>query len=294
MMAIVGMACIQPFIKALKPGRIIATANKEILVAAGSLVLQRAKDVGATILPVDSEHNAIFQLIGEKEQVEKIVLTASGGPFRHWAREKMQAATPEEAVKHPNWSMGQKISVDSATMMNKALEVIEAHKLFDLSSEQIEVLIHPQSIIHGMVEYYDGSIGAILAPTDMKTPITMALDWPNRLKSPGKTLNLLDLKELHFDAVDHDRFPAIPLAYQALNAGEDACLTLNAANEVAVEAFLQKEIGFLDIIECVEAALQECANTNFNTLDDIMNRDRDVRFLTKSYIKTYKQKRAAS
>lgn len=294
MMAIVGMACIQPFMHALKADRVIATANKEILVAAGTLVLKKAKEVGTTILPVDSEHNAIFQLLGDKAQINKIVLTASGGPFRHWSQEKMQTATPEQAVKHPNWSMGQKISIDSASMMNKGLEIIEAHRLFDLSSSQIDVLVHPQSIIHGMVEYKDGSIGAILAPTDMKTPITMALDWPKRRKSPGKTLDLLALKELHFEPVDPERFPALSLAYQALEAGDNACLTLNAANEIAVEAFLAKEIGFLEIVDCVKSMVQECGDINFNTLDDIIERDRDVRFATKSYITSSIQKKAAS
>ena len=253
MAAIVGMAGLEPLLAAIKNGKHIAIANKEPLVAAGEIVLQAAKQSGATLLPVDSEHNAIFQVFEQnnRDKITRIILTASGGPFREWTLEQMAAATPAQAIAHPNWSMGAKISVNNATMMNKALEVIEAHHLFNLPPEQIDVLLHPQSIIHSMVEYADGSVLAQMGASDMRTPIAHALGWPDRLNGASQRLDFTKISSLTFDEVDHRRFPAINLAYDCLKGGSAACIAFNAANEVAVEAFLNGQIGFSDIFDTV-------------------------------------------
>jgi 1-deoxy-D-xylulose-5-phosphate reductoisomerase len=251
--AIVGIAGLAPILAAVRRGVIVAIANKEPLVSAGPLVLAEARRTGATLLPVDSEHNAIFQVFDfdRPESIEKIILTASGGPYRTADRSVMAAATPAEAVRHPNWSMGAKISIDSATLMNKGLELIEAARLFPLAEHQIEVLIHPQSVIHSMVAYVDGSFLAQLGTPDMRTPIAYSLAWPDRLLVDGNRLDLAKLGSLTFEQPDHERFPALNLARAALQRGSLCPCVLNAANEAAVEGFLEARIGFLDIVETV-------------------------------------------
>ncbi len=231
------------------PRRMVALANKEALVCAGALVTDEAKRCGARLLPVDSEHNAIFQVFAfeQRAAIERIILTASGGPFLKRSYAEMEDATPEEAVAHPNWRMGAKISVDSATMMNKGLEVIEAHHLFDLDSARLDVVVHPQSVVHGLVYYSDGSVLAQLGSPDMRTPIANALGWPERIGAPSPRLDLAKLAQLTFEAPDPARFPALRLARAALEEGGGAPLVLNAANEVAVASFLERRIGFLDI-----------------------------------------------
>ncbi len=247
MAAIVGARGLEPTLAAIDNGGIIAVANKECLVCAGELITARLGRTGATLLPVDSEHNAIFQVFQRDHTVRRIVLTASGGPFRAADRSVMAAATPAQAVAHPVWSMGAKISVDSATMMNKGLEIIEASYLFGLSEDAIDVLVHPQSVIHSMVEYADGSVLAQLGTPDMRIPIAYTLAWPKRMATPAETLDLAAIASLTFEAPDAIRFPCLDLARSALRTGGTAPAILNAANEVAVEAFLRGRIGFLDI-----------------------------------------------
>ncbi len=286
MAAIVGMAGLEPILAAIGQGGCVAIANKEPLVAAGPLVIAAAKKSGATLLPVDSEHNAIFQVFESENRagIARIVLTASGGPFRTWTTDQMSAATPEQAVAHPNWSMGAKISVDSATMMNKALEVIEARYLFDLPPEQIDVLVHPQSVIHSMVEYVDGSFLAQLGAPDMRTPIANALGWPERIATSGLRLDLAALKRLDFEKLDEGRFPSVGLAYDAIRAGPAACVTLNAANEIAVQAFLDRKIGFMDIIRTVQAVMDSTPVIDLSGLNDMLSFDQSVRETTTGYI----------
>jgi 1-deoxy-D-xylulose-5-phosphate reductoisomerase len=257
MSAITGVAGLEPTLAAVKHGGTIAFANKEALVSAGDVFLRAVADAGATLLPVDSEHNAIMQAMADGNAVEKIILTASGGPFRNHRLEDMRNIAPEAALRHPVWSMGAKISIDSATMMNKGLEVIEAARLFSLSSSQIEVLIHPQSVIHGMVCYADGSVLAQLGSPDMRIPIAHTLAWPQRLKTSAPRLDLAKIANLEFAAPDEIRFPALRLAREVLEAGAGAPTVLNAANEVAVAAFLARQIGFLDIAAIVETVLQK-------------------------------------
>lgn len=255
MSAIVGSAGLAPTLAAVRRGATIALANKESLVCAGPLMRAAARASGATILPVDSEHNAIFQVLATPERVERVTLTASGGPFRTWSKEAMARAAPAEACAHPTWSMGAKISVDSATLMNKGLELIEAAYLFDLTAEQLQVLVHPQSIVHSLVHYVDGSVLAQMAAPDMRVPIAHALAWPDRAAVSTQRLDLAAIGSLTFEAPDEARFPALALARTALKTGAAATAALNAANEVAVEAFLQGAVGFLDIPRLVEAAL---------------------------------------
>ena len=258
MSSIVGAAGLAPTMTAARRGALIALANKESLVCAGPALLEMSKKAGGTVVPVDSEHSAIFQSLQEnwKIAVSRLILTASGGPFRTWDRQSMSAATPAQAVAHPNWSMGAKISVDSATMMNKALEMIEAAYLFAMPPDQIDVLVHPQSIIHSMVEYADGSTLAQLGPPDMRAPIAYALAWPNRLSWPAPKLDLAAIGSLTFEHPDLDRFPAIALARTALRIGGGAPAAMNAANEIAVAAFLDRKIGFLDIASTVERVVE--------------------------------------
>lgn len=286
MAAIVGMAGLKPLMTAIKQGTTVAIANKEPLVAAGPLVLEAAAKAGTTILPIDSEHNAVFQVFEpeNKEAIERIILTASGGPFRAMSLENMKNITVEQALAHPNWEMGNKISIDSATMMNKALEVIEAQRLFDVESEQIEVLVHPQSIVHSMVEYTDGSVLAQMGAADMCTPITNALGWPERLKTPGQKLDLVSLSRLDFEAVDHKRFPFVGAAYDCLESGLGACIALNAVNEIAVEAFINHKIAFLDIYKLVLEQLDKQESGALNTLKDVLEYDSFVRQQTESVI----------
>ncbi len=279
MAAIVGCAGLQSTMAAVEAGKTVALANKESLVTAGELMTEAARKSGAVLLPVDSEHNAIFQaLAGSRiDQVSRIILTASGGPFRTATIEQMQAATPAEAVAHPNWTMGAKISVDSATLMNKGLELIEAHYLFGLPSRQIEILIHPQSVIHSLVEYIDGSVLAQLGSPDMRIPIAYALAWPERMPTPAQRLDLAAVSRLDFGQPDLDRFPALRLAREALEAGGSAPAVLNAANEVAVATFLEGRIRFPEISRLVEAALDKNGHGGPRSIQDVFEIDREVR-----------------
>ncbi len=291
MAAIMGFAGLRPIVRALERGINVAIANKEPLVAAGSYIMEIARANNAKILPVDSEHNAIFQVFEEhnKAAIDKIILTASGGPFLNWSKCDIAKATPEQAVKHPNWTMGKKISVDSATMMNKALEIIEAHHLFGLPPEKIEVLIHPQSLVHSMVSYIDGSILSQMGASDMRTPIAYALGYPARIDSHGDKLNTKILSELSFVQPDLDKFPALKYAYKCLDMGQGACITMNAANEVAVDLFLQNKIGFLDIIKLVSYAVNELSfdisTAKLKTIEGIEELDSAVRLTIKDYKK---------
>jgi 1-deoxy-D-xylulose-5-phosphate reductoisomerase len=279
MAAIVGAAGLAPTLAAIRRGAIVALANKEVLVCAGALFMDEVKRHGATLLPVDSEHNAIFQVFERQHvaAIDRIVLTGSGGPFRELAFDAMGHVTPEQAIKHPNWSMGPKISVDSATMMNKGLELIEAHHLFGLPETQIEILINHQSIIHGMVVYRDGSVLAQLGSPDMRTPIAHTLAWPGRMAAPTANLDLAALGRLTFAAPDAQRFPALRLARSALQQGGGCPTILNAANEIAVQAFLDRAIGFLDIARLVERTLESFAATGLSCLDDVHNFDKEAR-----------------
>ncbi|MCZ6846608.1 MAG: 1-deoxy-D-xylulose-5-phosphate reductoisomerase, partial [Alphaproteobacteria bacterium] len=255
--AIVGAAGLRPTLAASRQGSIVAIANKECLVCAGELVMAEVERSGTTLLPVDSEHNAIFQVFetANAKEVERLILTASGGPFRTWTLEELAVATPAQAVAHPNWDMGRKISVDSATLMNKGLELIEAAYLFPVPAEKIEVLVHPQSVVHSLVAYVDGSVLAQLGTPDMRTPIAYTLSWPERMAAPAKRLDLAEIGELSFEAPDLRRFPALNLARNALTRGNGSTAILNAANEVAVASFLDEQIGFLDITAVVEETL---------------------------------------
>ena len=279
MAAIVGCAGLPPTMAAIEQGRTVALANKEALVSAGDLMMAAVERSGATLLPVDSEHNAIFQcLAGAKlEQVRKITLTASGGPFRDWSLEQMRAVTPAQAVAHPNWDMGAKISVDSATMMNKGLELIEAYHLFPVGLDRLDILVHPQSVIHSMVEYADCSTLAQLGSPDMRIPIASALAWPERITTSCKPLDLAAIGQLTFEQPDPLRFPALRLARMAANEGGAKPAILNAANEIAVAAFLQGRIGFLEIAPLVEDALSGYVPAMPVTLDDLFSIDAAAR-----------------
>lgn len=258
MSSIVGFAGLGPTLAAAKAGAVIALANKESLVCVGPSLLRTSKLAGGTVIPVDSEHSAIFQVLDpmNSQHVSRLILTASGGPFRTWTREQMLHATPEQAIAHPKWDMGVKISVDSATMMNKGLEMIEAAYLFAMPAERVDVLVHPQSIIHSLVEYADGSTLAQLGPPDMRTPIACAFAWPDRLPWPAPKLDLAAIGQLTFEQPDLGRFPALKIAKEALAAGGSAPAVMNAANEVAVAAFLDRRIGFLDIAATVAETLE--------------------------------------
>lgn len=273
--AVVGARGLPPTCVALERGATVALANKETLVAGGDLVMPLCRKNGAKILPVDSEHSALLQCLqaGEVGDVRRYVLTASGGPFRTWRREQFEHATVEAALRHPNWTMGRKITVDSASLMNKGLEVIEAHHLFAAPYDKIDVVVHPQSVIHSMVEYADGSILAQLGPADMRLPIQYALTWPHRPASPWPRLDLLALSELTFEAPDVDRFPSLRLAYEAGRAGGYAPCVLNAANEVAVESFLAGRMTFLQMAKLVESILQLHSPGQPKHLDDILQMD---------------------
>jgi 1-deoxy-D-xylulose-5-phosphate reductoisomerase len=285
--AIVGCAGLEPVMAAIGQGATVILANKEPLVSAGDVVLAAAKHHGATLLPADSEHNAIFQCFdfARPERVRRIILTASGGPFRDWPTEKMRAVTLEQAVAHPNWSMGAKISVDSATMMNKGLELIEAARLFPVPSDRIEIILHRQSVIHSMVEYVDGSTLAQLGPPDMRTPIAYCLAWPDRMTTPMAPLDLVAIGRLDFEAPDPIRFPALTLARQALEAGGARPAILNAANEIAVAAFLARRIGFLEIAAIVADTLDRYDPPAPDTLDDVLTVDAEARRLAGERVK---------
>jgi 1-deoxy-D-xylulose-5-phosphate reductoisomerase len=279
MAAIVGAAGLEPTLAAVRRGAIIALANKESLVCAGALVMHEAAMHGATILPVDSEHNAIFQVFDfdAPESVDRVILTASGGPFRTLSLGEMREVTPAQAIAHPVWSMGAKISVDSATLMNKGLELIEASFLFPVPEPRIEVLIHPQSVVHSLVSYVDGSVLAQLGTPDMRTPIAVALAWPARMATPAGRLDLAAIAKLTFEVPDSARFPALNLARQALQTGGAAPTILNAANEVAVNAFLNGRIGFLDITRIVEQSLARLPGGALGDLDAVRQADQAAR-----------------
>ena len=261
MAAISGSIGLKPTLAAIERGATVALANKECLVCAGALFMRRAASVGATVLPVDSEHNAIFQALGagSREDVKRIILTASGGPFRSWSLEAIRRATREQALRHPNWSMGPKITVDSASLMNKGLELIEAHHLFAIPPDEIDVLVHPQSVVHGLVEFRDGSVVAQMGPPDMRIPIAHCLAWPRRLDGPAPRLDLAKLRELSFETPDTARFPALALARRALSTGGAAPTVLNAADEIAVGEFIAGRISFPAITALVEATLDAAA-----------------------------------
>lgn len=277
--AIVGCAGLRPVMAAVEAGKTVALANKEALVTAGELMTRAAQGRNATLLPVDSEHNAIFQcLAGSRtEDVSRIILTASGGPFRTASAELIAGATPAQAVAHPNWSMGAKISVDSATMMNKGLELIEASYLFGLPSQRIDVLIHPQSVVHSLVEFVDGSFLAQLGSPDMRIPIASALAWPERIDTPAQRLDLAAVARLDFESPDLGRFPALRLARDALEAGGSAPIVLNAANEVAVAGFLAGRLRFPEIAAFVEQALEQARFAAPNSIEDVLEIDRTTR-----------------
>jgi 1-deoxy-D-xylulose-5-phosphate reductoisomerase len=281
MAGIVGSAGLWPTLAAVRRGATVALANKECLVCAGELFTRDVARAGATLLPVDSEHNAIFQVFDfeHAERVEKIILTASGGPFRTLSREQMARVTPAQAVKHPNWTMGAKISIDSATLMNKGLEAIEAYHLFPVAAHQIDVLVHPQSVIHSMVSYVDGSVLAQLGSPDMRTPIAHTLAWPDRMSTPVNRLDLTQIARLDFEAPDLTKFPALRLAREALQSGGAAPTILNAANEVAVEGFLHERIAFLEIPAIVEDVLDRMGSRPLRGWEELEQIDAEARAL---------------
>jgi len=291
MAAIVGAAGLLPTLAAIDASKKVLLANKESLVMAGGIFMQAVKDSNATLLPIDSEHNAIFQCLpesylnGDQSAVKKLILSASGGPFRDWTLEQMKLATPQQACAHPNWNMGSKISVDSASMMNKGLELIEAKWLFNTSAEQIEILVHPQSVVHSLVQYVDGSVLAQLGNPDMRTPIAYGLAWPNRIASNVADLELGEIAQLSFEKPDRERFPCLQLAYNAAAAGGDAPTVLNAANEVAVEAFLNHRIGFTEIAQVVENTLSECVFSEPESLEAVQDADARARVISVALIK---------
>ena len=286
MAAIVGAAGLEPTLAAVRRGAIVALANKECLVSAGDVMMAEVRGNGATLLPVDSEHSAIFQVFefDRADKVDRIILTASGGPFLGMDLADMAGVTPEQAVAHPNWDMGAKISVDSATMMNKGLELIEAYHLFPVPEERIEILVHPQSVIHSMVAYVDGSVLAQMGTPDMRTPIAFALGWPERMVAPAARLALEEIGDLTFEAPDPVRFPALRVARHALQTGGGAPTILNAANEVAVQSFLSGRIGFLDIVRIVEHTLETAPNGKLENLEDVGEADAAARRIARSFI----------
>jgi 1-deoxy-D-xylulose-5-phosphate reductoisomerase len=290
MAAVSGAAGLKPALAAVDRGTTIALANKECLVCAGDFFMQRASRAGACILPADSEHNALFQALhcGNREELTRVIITASGGPFRTWAAPDIEQATLAQALKHPNWSMGQKITIDSASMMNKGLEVIEASYLFALAPDEIDVLVHPQSIIHGMVEFSDRSVVAQLGAPDMRTPIAHCLGWPERIVGPAAKLDLAKIGQLTFEAPDFDRFPALRLAYDALRTGNGATTVYNAANEVAVAAFIDQKIRFGAISRLVEATMERWIRSGnlapLSSADDAISVDHGARKMAASLL----------
>ncbi len=279
MAAIVGSAGLESTLAGVRQGAVIGLANKETLVCAGDIFMAEIETRGASLVPVDSEHSAIYQVLDQRQadRVERIILTASGGPFRTFSRDQMASVTPEQAVAHPNWDMGAKISVDSATMMNKGLEVIEAHHLFPVNGAGIEVVVHPQSVIHSMVEYVDGSVLAQLGTPDMRTPIAYALGWPERIEAPSARLDFQTLGALTFEAPDPERFPALRLAREALDAGGASPAYLNAGNEVAVGGFLEGKIPFLAIAEIVESCLEAAPGAALESIEEVRDADTEAR-----------------
>ncbi|KZZ61718.1 1-deoxy-D-xylulose-5-phosphate reductoisomerase [Oleiphilus sp. HI0125] len=294
MAAIVGAAGLSSSFAAAQSGKKLLLANKESLVLAGSLLMNAVRESNGVLLPIDSEHNAIFQCLphnyacGNKpgSEVTQILLTASGGPFRSFNRHQLELVTPEQACTHPNWSMGRKISVDSASLMNKGLELIEACWLFDVSNADIEVVVHPQSIVHSMVRYGDGSVLAQMGEPDMRTPISYGLSWPHRIECGVKPLDLTEIATLHFEKPNSDLFPCLNLAREAFDAGGYASAYLNAANEVAVDAFLKGKVRFVDIPDIIANAMSRAPKTEVGTITDIFSADKDARSLAESFIET--------
>ncbi|MBU1214967.1 MAG: 1-deoxy-D-xylulose-5-phosphate reductoisomerase [Gammaproteobacteria bacterium] len=291
MAAIVGAAGMRPTLAAAEAGKKVLLANKETLVLAGHLFMDAVRRSGAVLLPIDSEHNAIFQSLPhdyagnmQHSGVSKILLTASGGPFRNTPLSELQNVTPDQACAHPNWSMGRKISVDSASMMNKGLEVIEAHWLFNAAADDIQVVVHPQSVIHSMVQYVDGSVLAQLGNPDMRTPIAYALAWPERIDSGVAPLDLFAIARLDFVAPDFERFPCLALAYRALREGGTVPALLNAANEIAVAAFLDRKIDFLDIPRLIEAVMGKVVRTEVHQLQDVLEADTAARIAAQEWV----------
>jgi len=286
MASIVGSAGLKPTLEAVRRGAVVGLANKECLVTAGDIFVKEVARHGANLIPVDSEHSAIYQVFDfdNFERVDRIILTASGGPFRTFSIQEMEDVTPEQAVAHPNWDMGAKISIDSATMMNKGLELIEAFHLFPVSESMIEILVHPQSVIHSMVDYVDGSVLAQLGAPDMRTPIAFALAWPDRMSAPAAKLALEEIATLTFEKPDEARFPALRLAREALRQGGSAPTLLNAANEIAVSRFLAGEIGFLDIARTVEMVLERIESGPLANLDDVGEADRYAREIAAEFV----------
>jgi len=287
MAAIVGTAGLRPTLAAIRQGNTVAFASKECLVAAGQLMMDEVHKCGTSFLPVDSEHNAIFQVFEKdnKDAIKRLILTASGGPFRTWSKADMEKATPQQAIAHPTWLMGAKISVDSATLMNKALEVIEAVHLFGMSENKVDVIIHPQSLIHSMVEYNDGSILSQMGPSDMRTPITNCLAWPNRMQTSGPMMDLQSLTSLTFEQPDLDRFKSLALVRDVLKGDPAQAVIFNAANEIAVDAFLNNYLGFNDIIDTIQSALDGISSQSLKTLDDVIAYDVSCRKIVEENIK---------
>ncbi|MBX2806002.1 MAG: 1-deoxy-D-xylulose-5-phosphate reductoisomerase [Hyphomicrobiales bacterium] len=294
MAAIVGAAGLKPTFSAATQGSCVALANKECLVSAGEVFLDAIKSAGATLLPVDSEHSAAFQAIDPSPAscIETITLTASGGPFREWTAEQLKDARPDQALIHPNWSMGQKITIDSATLMNKGLEIIEAFHLFPVQTDQLKILVHPQSIIHCLIQYCDGSVLSQLGSPDMRAPIAYSLAWPERMSAPVKRLDLAALGKLTFEEPDEKRFPSIRIAREAMNTGGTAPTVLNAANEIAVERFLAGQIGFMTIPKVVEATIEasisEIGIARASTLDEVLETDLAARRLAERFCGAYR------
>ena len=283
--SIVGIAGLLPTIQAVKHGTKVALANKESIVCAGTILMSLIKEYGTTLLPVDSEHNAIFQVLNSKhmKNLDTVYLTCSGGPFHNLEKQKFNSITLKEALNHPNWSMGSKITIDSATLMNKALEWIEAIWLFNLKPHQLEVVIHPQSIIHSYVAYDDGTNLAQMGSPDMITPISYALSYPNRLATTAKKLNLIELGSLTFAAVDEDKFPSIELAKRAYMQGQAMTIALNASNEIAVHSFLNDEITFLEIYDVITYTMKNSTNITINTIDDVLKQDNHCRNIARQH-----------
>ena len=284
--AMVGVTGLRPALAAIEHGQKLVLANKEILVMAGELITRKARQNGASLIPADSEHNALQQclLSGKPEEINRIILTASGGSFRDTSTDEMSKITPDQALQHPNWDMGPKVTIDSSTMANKGLEIIEAHWLFDIKPEKIQVVVHPQSVVHSMVEYIDGSILAQLSPPDMTFALQNALFYPNRYKKVSETIDFTNILKLDFQPPDEGRFPCLRLAREALDAGGAAPAAFNAANEVAVDAFIERKIGFLQIPKIIESTLKQIPSTHPENLQEVLDADQVARNLAKSYI----------
>ena len=287
--AIVGSAGLRPTLSAIRQGKIVALANKECLVCAGDVVMDEVQKSKTVLLPIDSEHNAIFQILAEKNysEVERVILTASGGPFLGWTVNEMAKATPNQAMLHPNWDMGQKISIDSATLMNKGLELIEAAYFFPISHEKIDIVIHPQSVVHSMVAYIDGSILSQMGTPDMRTPISYTLAWPHRMTAPSERIDFSKLGNLTFEEPNLNKFPSLKLARDALAEGNGSTAVLNASNEIAVENFINKRIGFLDIASIVDATLSKVTGYPIKSLEDFEELDHESRETTHTLVNSW-------